>query len=72
MMERKLKEASNRADKAKKACQDMQLKLNVAFIQSEIQQSKMKGETDILNNKLKTEHLISEALQSDIESLETR
>ena len=72
MMERKLKEASSRADKAEKACQDMQLKLNTTFIQNEIQQSKMKGEIDILNNKLKTEHLISEALQSDIENLETR
>ena len=72
MMERKLKETSNKPDKAEKACQDMQLKLNATFIQNEIRQSKLKGEIDVLNNKLKTEHLISEALQSDIENLETR
>ena len=45
---------------------------NSTFIQNEIQQSKLKGEIDILNNRLKTERLISEALQSDIENLETR
>ena len=72
MMERKLKEASNKTDKAEKACQDLQIKLNSTFIQNEIQQSKLKGEIDILNNRLKTERVISEALQSDIENLETR
>ena len=64
--ERKLQVASNRADKA---CQEMQVKLNSKFIK--IEQSKIRGEIDILNNKLKTERLISEALQSDIENLET-
>ena len=70
--ERKLKEVSNRADKAEKACQEMQVKLNSIFIKNEIEQSKLRGEIDILNNKLKKERLISEALQSDIENLETR
>ena len=70
--ERKLKEASNRADKAEKACQEMQVKLNSTFIKNEIEQSKLRGEIEILNNKLKKERLISEALQSGIENLETR
>ena len=70
--ERKLKEASNRADKAEKVCQEMQVKLNSTFIKNEIEQSKLRGEIDILNNKLKTERFISEALQSDMENLETR
>ena len=70
--ERKLKEASNRADKAEKACQEMQVKLSSTFIKNESEQSKLRGEIDILNNKLKTERLISEARQSDMENLESR